>query len=175
LLRLLDTAERRHGSGDVGIGNRIADYVESLERPLVTMGELLQVEGMTEELLFGENGEGGLTAFLTVFSDGKINIDSAPDDVLVCLGGGGMRNKATADAVRDKIANPGKRVPKHIKNIVKRIKPFVTTEGGAWHARITLSGEYSSKEAEVALRREGSALVTVLFNELGGKDAHFSR
>jgi len=63
-------------------------YYQGLERPyqckngpLELLGQLLLVRGMTRELFYGTKEKPGLSRYLTVHGDGKININTA--DLLV--------------------------------------------------------------------------------------------
>jgi len=53
--------------------------------PLETLNQLLLVKGWTHELLFGTDQKKGLMTFLTLHNDGRININTAPAEVLRSL------------------------------------------------------------------------------------------
>jgi len=53
--------------------------------PLASLEELLLIKGMTEEILYGDAEKEGLLQYLTIHSDEKININTAPSVVLQCL------------------------------------------------------------------------------------------
>jgi general secretion pathway protein K len=53
--------------------------------PLDCIEELLMVKGVTRELFYGTGESSGLASCLTVFGDGKININTAPKPVLRAL------------------------------------------------------------------------------------------
>jgi general secretion pathway protein K len=53
--------------------------------PLDCIEELLMVRGMTNDLFYGARGAPGLAQCLTVFGDGRININTAPKPVLRAL------------------------------------------------------------------------------------------
>jgi general secretion pathway protein K len=53
--------------------------------PLASLEELLLVKGMTEEILYGDAEKEGLMHYLTIYSDGNININTASSVVLQCL------------------------------------------------------------------------------------------
>jgi general secretion pathway protein K len=50
-----------------------------------SLGELLQVKGITQKLMDGEEGKPGLAALTTVKSTGQVNINTAPRQVLRAL------------------------------------------------------------------------------------------
>jgi general secretion pathway protein K len=51
-----------------------------------SVDELLQVRGVTRELLYGRPGSPGLIEYLTVFGTGAINVNTATPDLLKALG-----------------------------------------------------------------------------------------
>ena len=53
--------------------------------PLDSLDELLLIKGVTPSLLYGEEGKEGLLNYLTVQSDGRININTASLPVLMSL------------------------------------------------------------------------------------------
>jgi general secretion pathway protein K len=63
--------------------------------PLDCIEELLMVRGVTRELFYGTGETSGLATCLTVFGDGKININTAPKPVLRALSA-----EMTEDAVK---------------------------------------------------------------------------
>jgi general secretion pathway protein K len=71
-------AERRYYAG---LDRRYA----AKNAPLDCIEELLMVKGVTRELFYGTGETSGLAACLTVFGDGKININTAPKPVLRAL------------------------------------------------------------------------------------------
>ncbi len=55
--------------------------------PIHNLDELLQVKGMTRDILYGSsNGKGGLAPHLTCYSSGKVNINTAGKEVLHAMG-----------------------------------------------------------------------------------------
>jgi general secretion pathway protein K len=62
--------------------------------PLDALEELLLVKGMTKEILYGTDEKKGLIHFLTLYSDGKVNINTASAEVLQSL--------SVSDAIIDK-------------------------------------------------------------------------
>jgi len=53
--------------------------------PLQTIGQIFLVKGMKDVRRFGEEGKKRLLDFLTIYSDGKVNINTAPKEVLQSL------------------------------------------------------------------------------------------
>ena len=64
--------------------------------PLDCIEELLMIKGVTRELFYGTEKSPGLAQCLTVFGDGKININTAPKPVL-----GALAAEMTADMVKN--------------------------------------------------------------------------
>jgi general secretion pathway protein K len=67
-------------------------YYQTLEKPylcrnapLESLEELLFVRGMTRELFYGSGEKPGVSGFLTVYGDGKVNINTADPVVLSSL------------------------------------------------------------------------------------------
>jgi len=68
------------------------DYYQGLENPypckdsyLITVSELLMVKGITDEIFYGTKERKGIRNFLTVHSDGKININTTSSLILQTL------------------------------------------------------------------------------------------
>ncbi|WP_320006593.1 type II secretion system protein GspK [Maridesulfovibrio sp.] len=58
-----------------------------VDGPILIVDELLQVKGMTREILYGTpDGKGGIAQHLTCFSSGKVNINTAGKEVLHAVG-----------------------------------------------------------------------------------------
>jgi general secretion pathway protein K len=73
-------------------GGAESDYYQSQEKPhgcrngpMTSVDELLLVRGMTDALYYGKHGSPGLKDLLTVYSGGKININTAGPLVLQAL------------------------------------------------------------------------------------------
>ncbi|MBW2558252.1 MAG: general secretion pathway protein GspK [Deltaproteobacteria bacterium] len=56
--------------------------------PLDCIDELLMVKGMTEDLYYGTDERPGIARYLTVYGEGKININTAPKLALMALADG---------------------------------------------------------------------------------------
>jgi general secretion pathway protein K len=67
--------------------------------PLAALEELLLVKGMTEEILYGTDEKKGLIHFLTLYADGKVNINTASAEVLQSLSD--KIDKSLAQAIID--------------------------------------------------------------------------
>jgi len=58
---------------------------ECANSPLLTIGQIFLIKGIKDHKRFGEKKRNRLTDFLTIASDGKININTASKAVLQCL------------------------------------------------------------------------------------------
>jgi general secretion pathway protein K len=75
-----------------GFGGAESSYYQSIDHPyscrnapMESLDELLLVKGITPDLYYGKGGARGLSAYLTVQGDGKININTADPVVLGAL------------------------------------------------------------------------------------------
>jgi general secretion pathway protein K len=75
-----------------GTGGAERTYYSTLENPYTTkngpldcIDELLMIKGMTRKLYYGTSETLGLRHLLTVYGDGRININTTPKQVLLAL------------------------------------------------------------------------------------------
>ncbi len=176
LERLFRILEEEKKVQVLGLAGKIADFVLSSERPLFSMGELTQVEGLTPEVLEGEGNGGGLADYLTVYSNGKIFPDAAPDEVLACLDEG-VAGRASVEELRALLADPKAKTSGAVRAAYKRIgKDLFTGRRGSWRALISLKGPFCAREVEVALRRgEDGKIRVVLYDEREPSSERFDR
>ncbi len=80
-----DDIERQDGAEGYFYQNLEEPY-ECANGPFLTVGQVFLVRGMREFERFGEKKSKKLMDFLTIHSDGKININTAPKEVLESLG-----------------------------------------------------------------------------------------
>jgi general secretion pathway protein K len=84
----IDTDEEVTGAGAEGaFYSGLARPYAAKNAPLDCIEELLMVKGMTQELFYGTGESPGLSQCLTVFGDGRININTAPKAVLRAMAG----------------------------------------------------------------------------------------
>lgn len=171
LERLFRVLEERGGVTELGLAGRIADFVTASERPLLSLGELTQADGISEEVLYGESGQGGLSDFLTVYTDGTLNLSEASDTMIECLDET-IVNQQTLSLLKEKIANPDMKVPTYVRVIWERLQNVANTDAEAYRAMITLRGGKASRKLEVAVQKKEDAWRIVLFNEM--EDRHES-
>jgi general secretion pathway protein K len=79
-----DDIERQDGAEGYYYQSLDEPY-ECANGPFLTIGQLFLVRGMREIERFGEKKEKRLLDYLTIYSDGKININTAPREVIESL------------------------------------------------------------------------------------------
>lgn len=122
-----DDIERLDGAEHAYYRNRSPPY-RCANGPLVTLGQLSLVKGF-EDL--------DLAAYLTLYSDGKININTAPVPVLQSLDDGVDRSLAEAVAAyreREDFAavQDMKTVPGFPAAVFQKVEPFLTVTSSAF-------------------------------------------
>jgi general secretion pathway protein K len=80
-----DDIERQDGAEGYFYQNLEEPY-ECANGAFLTVGQIFLVRGMRDLELFGEKKSKRLMDYLTIYSDGKININTAPKEVLESLG-----------------------------------------------------------------------------------------
>jgi len=116
--------------------------------PVTTIEELLLVKGISPELLFGGSGRPGLADFLTVYgTDGKININTAPEELLQVM----------HPLMTEELAATLGEYRLEEKNIEKLEDPGWYGDTPAWPGDIVLPARViSTKSHFFELRAEGS-------------------
>lgn len=129
-------------------------YYQSLDPPYSSQNgpvggieELLLVKGITPELLFGGEGRPGLADFLTVYgTDGKLNINTAPEELL----------QALHPLMTEELAVTLDEYRREEENIEELQNPDWYRNVPAWPGDIELPGEVlSTRSYFFQLRSEG--------------------
>ena len=164
------------------------DYYESLPRPYTcknapydTLDEVVLVKGMTRELFEGERGDpepgrpkrDGMRRYLTIYGDGKIDINHAPPRVIQSL------SEQIDDALARKIieyrnARPFTRVSDILevegmtREIYSLIRRCITTSPNPRYYRVTATGvaEDFTRRVQVVMRKSSDRVHVVLREEL---------
>jgi hypothetical protein len=148
--------------------------VKESEMPLFTLGALAQAGAVDwktlearEDTASTEGGLTGLGTFVTVWTDGRVNPRTAPDEVLLALGNLGGGGK-TADLLREKLLNPGAGVPPQVAQAASRAQRWTTGESRVYSAVIRTDRDGYRKTAQVVFRKPQGAqnFRTFLLNEL---------
>ncbi len=172
--RLFQLLEEHEIVKTLGLASKITEFVLSSRRPILALGELLALEEVTPEVLFGNQERRGLAHYLTVYSDGSVNIGDAPPEVIAALDEG-INNYKTIELLKRKLADPKAHVPNYVEVLLKRLRDSVTTESEAYKATITLRGRGVRREAEVAVRKEKDRYRVILYNEVDTSHERFTR
>jgi len=138
------------------------------DSPLTTMEELLLVKGMTKEILYGYKEKEGLINFLTIYSNGLVNINTASSLVLQSLSDridGGL-----AQAIIEyRQGEPFKTVTE-IKNVsgvgdevYSEISAYITVQSSIFSLRIEGQVRGIKKQIFALLRRDGDTIRPVFW------------
>ena len=91
---LTDWMDKYDDDEVTGFGGAENPYYQSIARPyscrngrLHSIEELLLVKGITKEIFYGKEKQKGISEYLTVYGDGKININTADPLILEALAG----------------------------------------------------------------------------------------
>jgi hypothetical protein len=172
--RVFKNADQPAGTLPAGLDESALRLVKESETPLYTLGALARAGEVDWETLEAREDtastEGGLTGlgtFVTVWTDGRVNPRTAPDEVLLALanlGGGGN----AADLLREKLLNPGAAVPPYVANAATRARRWVTGESRVYSAVIRTDRDGYRKTAQVVFRKPQGAqkFRPFLLNEL---------
>ena len=170
LERLLDAIDQPEGSLPEGLATGIAQYLHDKDLPALTLKELTNVPGLTEEMLYGtggtelESGFEGLSPYLTVWSDGLIDHDAADQKVLLSLVEG--LNENSLQTLLQAVDNPPKNLPPQVRRQVDRLSRFVKSGGSTFSAVVeSKSGSYA-KKCMAVLRRGENGVSAILWDEL---------
>lgn len=170
LERLLKSADEPEGTLPEGLAEGIGQYLRDKGSPALTLKELANVQGLTEELIHGQTGdelgEGfpGLSKYLTVWSDGLINYNTADEKVLLSLVEG--LNQNMLQMILQNMGKPAQNVPPYVKAQVNRLQRFVKPDGSTFSAVVeSQSGSYA-KRCMAVLRRGEAGVSLALWDEL---------
>jgi general secretion pathway protein K len=127
--------------------------------PLDSLDELLLIRGVEPSFLYGGEGKEGLMNYLTVQSDGRININTAGPVILMSLSSKIDRAMAQAVLVH-RLAKPFQK-PEDLRSVPgwDAVYPLISSEitVGSNFFRVEILGSYREARADVqaVIRREG--------------------
>ncbi len=140
-------------------------YYQNLERPyscfngpLMTIAQLFLIKGLKDIERFGEKGEKRLEGFLTIYGDGKININTAPREVLMSLDkdiDGAVAQSVIDYRSEEDFTNPSDlaKVPGIDGEVLNRISQWVTVKSSAFSIELKVAcSEAVSHIRAVAVR-----------------------
>lgn len=173
LERLLKAIDEPEGTLPAGLANGIAQYVSDKGSSVLTLVELTAVEGVTQELLYGNQEEvssgeldgvfEGLSKYITVWSDGLIDYERADTRVLLSLEDG--LNEKTLEVILE-AANGQQKLPPNLQELAKRLQRFVKSGSSAFSAAsYSQSGNYA-KRCMAVLRSADGQVSVILWDEL---------
>jgi type II secretory pathway component PulK len=141
-----------------------------LNRPLLSLDELLFVPGMTADILYGTGTSPGIAPLVTLRSDGKINANTALPEVLALLDG--LDGNIAADLVRAREARVFasmedlSSVPSFPASARARLMNVISFTSS--HFRVSFLVEFADGQKtplEVILERKGAVTDTVRWEE----------
>ncbi len=162
---ICDWLDRDNEQGPVGAED---PYYQDLsppypckDGPLAAPEELLLVKGMTEEILYGGNDkEKGLIHYLTIYSDGVVNVNTAPSVVLQSLAD--EIDERLAQAIIDyrqdepfREITDIKTVPGMTDEFYNKISPFITAKSSIFSVRVEGHVRGITKGISAVLKRDG--------------------
>ncbi len=157
-----DDIERQDGAEGYFYQNLEEPY-ECANGPFLTVGQVFLVRGMTELERFGEKKSKRLLDYLTIYSDGKININTAPKEVLESLGESmdGPLAEAIVEyrkEVKFESIDDLRKVPGMDNEVLAEIREWITVKSSAFsiEAHVNCNGAVASIKT-VALRQGNKA------------------
>ena len=147
-----DDETRSDGAEDDFYGSLDPSYT-CKNGPLDTLSELLMIKGITDEVY------GKIATYLTIYSDGTININTVGKEVLMCLDEG--IDEATAEGIIEyRMETPfeGKEELKDVINndeVYGRISPIIDVKSNAFSVTSTGRVERVEKSIRAVIDREG--------------------
>ncbi|MBW1772725.1 MAG: type II secretion system minor pseudopilin GspK [Deltaproteobacteria bacterium] len=146
-----DDTQRLHGAE--------SDFYQGLPSPyrcpngpLITIGQLFLVKGMHKIKAFGDEKQKRLLDYLTIYSGGKVNINTAPKEVLMCLTD--KMDTSLAEAVMEfrkekdfMKVDDLKKVPGVDDALFNLVKPWITVR--SWAVSVESRGDCRGAKAEI--------------------------
>ena len=143
-----------------------------VQGPIRSLRELLAVEEVTEELLFGAHDDRPpLASLLTTLSSGKVNINSASEPVLRAIG---LGEDAVATIIEQRLETPFRKVEDVLGMLDNqdskkhdRLKKLLAVRSSTFrlNARATLPQQKRTHKVEALLSSSGEALAFIRWQE----------
>ena len=149
-----DDEPQPEGAEDYYYGSLDPPY-ECKNGPLDTLSELLMIKGVTDEIY------GKVSAYLTIYSNGVININTASKEVLVCL------DDEIDEAIAEGIIQYREEKPfdtkEELKEVVEdevygRIQSIIDVKSNAFSVASTGQVERVEKVVRAVIDREGDQI-----------------
>lgn len=159
-----DWLDKDDATGDFGAEE---DYYAHLEKPysckngpLDTLEELFLLEGFDDAVFYGEDKErGSLEEYLTVWGEGKVNINTAPSLVRQALHSEIDETLAQemGETRFEKLVDL-KEISGMDDKLYNEISPFITVKSSSFSVQAWGSAGEARKGIKALLKREGNAL-----------------
>lgn len=164
-----DNTPRMHGAESDYYLARQPGY-RCANGPFLTLGQLFLVKGMNEIRHFGDQRR--LLDYLTIYSDGKININTAPKEVLECLSDG-MDSTTAEDVIQYRQDNDFTavedltKVPGMDGALISDIEPWCTVKSTAFS--ITSQGKCRGAvdRIQAVVKREDKTMRVIYWRSEG--------
>ena len=139
--------------------------------PMVTLEELLFVNGMTRELFYGDEDQEALRGCLSVYGGGAVNINTAPVPVLLALSP--RMNEDIARELDDYRRQPTSRGELQSKDWYRRLWPYdelisedlLTVQSSHFTLRILGTLRESRKHVRAVIRRTRESADIIYWQE----------
>jgi DNA uptake protein ComE-like DNA-binding protein len=138
-----------------------AEHESYINRPLLDLSELLILEEMTPELLYGSAEKPGVADYCTLWSSGKINLNVAPVQVMEILPG---LDKTLAE----KIADYREREPLRRTADLRQIPGFPAKSVTALMNLADFSSRYFMIKMELLEDSGGGSSFSIVFDKTSG-------
>ena len=164
--------------------SRLCDYIDedsegpfennAKNAPLDTVDELLLLDGINREAFFGDSAAGkiGLRDVLTLDSTGKVNINTASAEVLMCLSAE-IDEAAAREIVEARASQPFSQPYDAVKrgllpqDVYNKISGRLTSVGSTYSVLIEAKCGNCTKRCEALLKRRSGGADVVRFKEVG--------
>jgi general secretion pathway protein K len=151
---------------------RLVDGYRCKNASFETVDELLLVKGMTPEVFYGRAGEAGrntepveeLARYLTIYGDGKININEASPQVIMSLSdriGGVLAQRVVEQRQIQRFATTEqlKNIPGMTPQIYEAIHELITVKSEEHYYNITATGVAGQfvRKVQLVVRKKGDS------------------
>jgi general secretion pathway protein K len=155
-----DDIERQDGAEGYFYQNLEEPY-ECANGPFLTVGQVLLVRGMRDLDRFGENKSKSLQDYLTIYSDGKININTASKEVLESLSE--SMDSALAEAIVEyrkeesfETVDDLSKVPGMDDTVLAEIGEWITVESSTFSIEVHVNCNGAVASIKTVAERNGN-------------------
>ena len=187
LARLVDILELDPNE-ELGLVDRITDYIDNDEEgefeedaknaPLATIEEMLQIPGITSQILYGyttEDGERikGLSEFVGLWGIARININTASEEVLMAISPE-ITEEDAENIITYRNDEESFNTPADLTNVVgmsdiyqrdKQLNQYVTTVSTFFEVRVKADKDNVKKDVRAILQRQGKNVDMLFWKE----------